>query len=196
MALVQESVDKVYEVPDTGNFIGTIIDVVDLKNVQTNFGVQDQTRVVWVLNKMDSEGKPFRAVSQVNSKMSRTAGKESKLYKLAEGVFGGEPPTPFDTESLMGRSNELVLVKGISKKSGKPFAEVKVIMPLKAGTPIPQAPQGFVRTKDKTGGQQRSATPQTVAPAQSSGATQVATAPVQPSVTQPAATTPKVDVAF
>jgi hypothetical protein len=53
---------------------------------------------------------------------------------------------------LIGRSNQLVVVKETAK-TGKVYANVKVILPLPAGAIPPQAPQGVVRSKHKTQGQ-------------------------------------------
>jgi hypothetical protein len=131
-------------VVDTDTFIGTVIDVVELKDVETQFGKQDQIRIVWVLDKNDSEGNPYRATTQVNDSVNERA----KLYKIVKRVFGHPPAAPFKPETLMGRSSQLVIVKEITNR-GKEFANVKVILPLPRGTTPPVAPKGFVRVKDR-----------------------------------------------
>ena len=89
----------------------------------------------------------------------------SNLYKIAEGVFGHEPPTPFDTESLIGRANELTLVK-----EGE-YVNIKVFLPLPDGAVAPKIPEGFVRDK----GEAR-------AKAQAAGNTTGSTQTAQPTV--------------
>jgi hypothetical protein len=136
---------KTFEKPNTGQFIGTIIDVVDLGKVKTMYGEKAKIRIVWVLDKNDSEGQPFRAIRQVNASVNE----KSTLYEIVKSILGMAPPVPFDTEVLIGRSNQLFIVTEKDEKTGKVFANVKIILPLPAGVTPPQAPAGFIRAKDK-----------------------------------------------
>lgn len=136
---------KNFENPSTGTFLGTIIDVVDLGKIQTQWGEKVKIRIVWVLDKNDSEGNPFRVMRQVSASMNEKAA----LYELVKGVLGTAPPVPFDDQTLLGRSNQLVIVKESDAKTGREFANVKVILPLPQGVVPPQAPAGFVRSKDR-----------------------------------------------
>ena len=177
--MIIENNQKDFEKPDTGTFLGTIIDVVDLGKVQTTFNGQVREkvkiRIVWVLDKTDSEGNPFRVMRQVNASMNEKAA----LYELVKGILGGAPPVPFDDETLIGRSNQLVIVKEPDLKTGKVYANVKVILPLPAGAIPPQAPQGFVRSKNKTQGQ---AVATSAAPVVATANTVASTPTAQPTV--------------
>jgi hypothetical protein len=138
---------------ETAEFDGTIIDVVELPNVKTKYGVKTQLRVVWVLGisdgsgkyAMDSEGNPFRVMREVNA----TIDEKSKLYEIVKGVLGTAPPVPFDSDILIGRSNKLFIEKGPDPKTGKVYANVKFITFLPAGHVPPPIPEGFVRAKDR-----------------------------------------------
>src|SRR4029077_11041335 len=146
--LIQDSSKNFEKIP-TGRYYGTIIDVVDLGKVKNSFGEEKtKVRVVWILNANDSQGVPFRAIRQVNATVAAQP-RKSNLYEICEGVFGTAPALPFDTETLIGRSNELVIMLEKDPNNGKEFSNVKVILPLPAGVIPPQAPQGFVRAKDK-----------------------------------------------
>ncbi|MDA4129153.1 MAG: hypothetical protein OK457_00125 [Thaumarchaeota archaeon] len=144
---------KDFEKPDTGEFNGTIVDIVDLGKVKSQYGEKVQLRVVWVLGTpdgsgkyaMDTEGNPFRVMRQVNASIDE----KSKLYEIAKGVLGTAPPIPFDPEILLGRSNKLFIEKGSDSKTGKVYANVKFITFLPAGHVPPPIPQGFVRSKDR-----------------------------------------------
>lgn len=137
---------KKYEQPDAGMFIGTIIDVVDLGIVQTTYGPKHKIRIVWVLDKNDSEGKPFGVISTYNAKMDE----RSSLYKDVAKIFDTPaPPVPFDSENLLGRTNRLYLKKTTNAVTGKVYTNVGDILPLALGQSGPQAPQGFIRVKDK-----------------------------------------------
>jgi hypothetical protein len=140
---------KEFEKPQTGRFNATIIDVIDLGIKVNKFNESKvRIRIVWVLDKNDSEGKPFRVAREVNATIA-TKPKKSSLYEIAEGVLGHAPSVPFDDESLIGRSNELTLVRETDPTSGKVYANIKAILPLAAGVVAPVAPQGFVRAKFK-----------------------------------------------
>lgn len=134
-----------FENPKSGAFIGIVADVAELYNVPGKFGPKNKVRIIWVLDAKDSQGKPFRVMEQVNASINEKA----RLYEIAKGVLGAPPAAKsFDTESLMGRANQLFIVveKG---EDGKEYAHVKGILPLPAGAVIPAVPTDFVRSKDK-----------------------------------------------
>ena len=133
-------------------------------------------RIIWVLDKLDSEGKPFRVMREVNASIADKP-KKSSLYEIVEGVFGRAPQVPFDDETLINRSNELTVVRETDPKTGKVYANIKAILPLPAGAVPPAIPQGFVRAKFRSQVQAQ-------APAQANPVAAVATQPVQ--TTQPA----------
>lgn len=140
---------KEFERPESGEFNGTIIDIIDLGKVKDQYGEKKKFRIVWVLGlpdgsgryALDSEGNPFRAIRQVNASIDE----KSKLYELAKSILGQAPPVPFDTEMLMGRSNRLFIEKTTDPRTNKTFANIKFITFLPAGQIAPVAPQGFVR---------------------------------------------------
>lgn len=172
---------KKFEVPESNTYVGVIADVIDLGKQKTAFGEKLQTRIVWLLNAKDSEGKPLNAIQQVAQSMHEKA----KLYGIVKDILQTVPPVPFETEDLIGKSRMLWIVK--EPKANKPsefFANIKAIMPLPAGTTPLAVPADYVRAKDKpaktygTQGTNNSAP----APAQA----QVSPAPTAP----PAATPP------
>jgi hypothetical protein len=182
-----------FEKPDQGLFNGTIIDVVELGPVTTIVpGVgpvtKNKMRIIWVLDKNDSTGKPF----QVQGTYTFSMNEKSLLFKTVQQVYAPQaPPTPFDSEYLMGRSNQLFLIKTANPKDANdPYVNVSGLLPLAPGVAAPQAPTGFIRTKDRPA--------KGTAPAQQAAGSTVATTPTaQPGVptasqSQPASN----DVAF
>ena len=137
---------KQFEKPDSGLFLGTIIDVIDLGLVPSKNPKFPESkvriRIVWVLDKMDSKGRPYRIVEQPTASLTDKP-KKSRLYEICEGVFGSAPPVPFDSELLIGRSNGLFITR-----EGE-FANIKGFMPLQPGQVPPTAPADFVRDKVK-----------------------------------------------
>lgn len=135
-----------FEKPATGEYIGVIADVVELYNVQTKFNkVVNMVRVVWILDKLDKEGNPLRAIRQVNASMNE----KSHLFDISRSVLGQPPALRFNTEELIGRANKLFIQKETNPNTGKVFSNVKAIMPLPYGAAVPRIPQNFVRAKDQ-----------------------------------------------
>ena len=205
MIITQSSKD--FENPETGRFNGTIVDVIDLGPKTNRFGESKvRLRIIWVLDKNDSEGNPFRVMRELNATVADKP-KKSNLYEIAEAVMGVPPAVGFDTEVLIGRSNELTIVRETQAATGKVYANIKVILPLPAGVVGPPIPQGFVRdtgqarAKNITNGAPAVAAANTQAPAQPTApAAPTAQAPVQPvpqatAAPQPA-TTKAADAAF
>lgn len=170
---------KKFEKPGAGIYLGRVIDVVELGSVASKnpqFAAQVRTRIVWVvrpvpgqgLPDVDSEGRPFRHMEQPPSKMTPpTKYQASRMYKLAEQVFGGADkiPAPFDDEFFMDRVNQLVLTT--NGPMGE-FRTIAAMMPVPANllALVPAVPQGFQRQKD------RPAQGQTTTAAQPSGVAQ------------------------
>ena len=135
---------KKYPVPDSGEFLGTIVDVVDLGIVHSpKWGDKAKIRIVWVLDRKDADGNPFRVQRTVNATVSSGPPKPSDLYNIVKDVTGQAPAVPFETEVLIGRSNKLFIIK-----EGE-YANIKGILPVPAGVVPPPIPAGFVRAKDK-----------------------------------------------
>jgi hypothetical protein len=156
-----------YENPKSGAYIGIVADVAELLNVPTRFGPKNKVRIIWILDQKDSTGKPYRVMEQVNASINEKA----RLYEIAKGVLGAPPATKsFDTESLMGKANQLFIVVERGE-DGKDYAHVKGILPLPQGATVPAVPADFVRSKDK-----KPFTPGQPAPAQANPAPVAATA--------------------
>ncbi len=138
---------KKFERAKAGIYLGTIIDVVELGEVKSNNprfpNPKVRTRIVWVLNANDSEGRALRYMEQPSSVMTPPGKyRASRMYEISAGVLG-TVPVPFDDEVLLHRSNQLVLMQ-----EGE-YVNLKAILPVPAGQTPPPVPQGFVRDKDK-----------------------------------------------
>ena len=180
--IIKQSEKKLFEQPDAGLFLGTIIDVIDLGLVKTNFNGQEREdqkiQVVWVLDKNDKEGRPFQVRSaplNANINMNPKSGKKSRLYELIEQVFQQPPTLEFESESFLGRSNQLFLVRETDPKDAtKVYTNIKGLLPLSPGQVGPKVPQGFVRAKDKKQGFVQSAPVQSASAASAAAPAQLA----------------------
>ena len=158
MAIIKQTERKEFEKPNAGLVPVTIIDVIDLGWVPTTFNnVQSETekiRVVWILGSKDSEGRPFRIISDFNKNinMNPKTGKKSRLYELIEQVFQAPPGKEFDDETLVGRSNRAFLAKETNAITGKIYTNIKGLLPLEVNDVPPVAPEDFVREMNKPNG--------------------------------------------
>ena len=147
---------KPFEKPRPGQFLGTIIDVVDLKDYPTSFGPKNKVRLVWVLGNidgtaaLDSEGNPFRVIEMLNASMNE----KSLLYKRISQIINAAPPLLTTSEQLsellLGRANVLFLVQTPNPKTqGDFYINIAGSSPLMPGMNPPRTPANFVRQKDK-----------------------------------------------
>ena len=153
MAILVTDNRREFEKPTSGAYLGVIADTVDLGVVSTKFGNKMKVRIVWLLGKpdgsgyaVDSEGNPFRVMSELNASMNE----KSDLFKLIRGVLGAAPPAgPYDVEQLIGKSNQLFIVLEKNADGTREYANIKGILPLPAGVAALTVPATFVRHKDK-----------------------------------------------
>jgi hypothetical protein len=174
MGTVVSDNSKKYEKAPSNDYIGVVIDIVDLGKVHTAFGDKPKVRIVWALNAKDSEGNPYRTIQQVVASMNQ----KSNLYKVVKDILGSDPPVPYDLDNLIGISKRLIIQTEPDKRTGELFSNIRVILPLAAGQQGLPIPQGFVRARDRQQGYQGSGS----APAQQS---QPAPAPVNLSAPTP-----------
>lgn len=148
--------NKVFERPQGGSYLGTIIDVVEMPQQPTKFGPKDKIRVLWVLSHingapyLDSEGHPFTVAGFYNA----TVSDNSNLTKALRQILMAQPPLLQNTSDLerllIGRSNQLFLTQEPDQnKPGQFLTFVAGIAPLPPGVTPPQAPAGFVRSVNK-----------------------------------------------
>ena len=152
MAMMAPESGKNFEKPKQGKHIGTVIDVVDLgivtpKNPNPAFpsAPTHRVQILWVLNTFDSEGKPLLYSEAPPFKVGEGGGKykPTRLYEIATGVYQGAIPRPFDVESLLGKSNELFIIKNGGR------TEIAGFLPVPPNVVPPQVPVGFVRKINK-----------------------------------------------
>lgn len=153
MALFAEESGKKFSKPATGKYVGTIIDIVDLglcasKNPNPQFPSEPVRRLQIVWNLVGTDGKQFEYSEAPPLKLGEGGGKykPTRLYTIATGVLQGPIPQPyatFDVETLLGRSNELFIVRTGDGNDAR--SEVAGFLPVPPNYPVPGVPTGFVR---------------------------------------------------
>jgi hypothetical protein len=142
--------DKKFEVCPEFKGRAVCVDVTPLKRYETPYGPKDKFKLVFEVDVLRADGsrpavwsKPFTP-----SRHERSA-----LASFLKDWAGGQPMANedwdgFDTEDLIGRSAEIVVIH--EHVDGETYANIKLIMPDRSGNPL--KPSGkFVRQKDRPG---------------------------------------------
>jgi hypothetical protein len=153
---------KVFYKPEAGTYLGTIIDVVEKPGVQTQYGLKNKVLILWVLSHLngapylDPEGQPFQLAAYITASINEKSTQPlfRNLYQIIASILGGQPPLITNTaqleQLLLGRSNVIMATKTPNPAKANDFFVNPVgILPLQAGQTPPQAPQGFIRSKDR-----------------------------------------------
>ena len=135
-----------------GKFIARIIDVENLGvKASSNplYKPVNKTAIYWVLNAVDkysTTGELRTHREEMPTKMTpQTKFKPSRMYEIAEQVFGGAQniPMPFDDEFFIGRCNEVILIP-----NGE-FLKAAAFLPVPAGVTPPAVPATYVRRRNR-----------------------------------------------
>ena len=150
---------KKFEKPDAGMFLGTLIDLVEMPNVQTQYGVKNKVRLHWVLAQLngslvlDKEGKPMEVVGIYNASVSEKSELTKRVKQILNGPFPlitGADGTEQLAQLLIGRSNVLLLAKVDNPKDpNDPYTNVEGIAPVMPGSTPPAIPTGYIRHKNR-----------------------------------------------
>ena len=145
-----------FEKPAPGMYLGTAVDLVEMPNVQTAYGLKNKVRIHWVLAQLNGQlyiGKDGLPVEAVGIWTANMGGKAELPKRLAQ-ILGQAPPLLTSTEQLeqlvIGRSNILVLVANPNPKDpNDPYINVDGIGPIQAGMQAPAIPANYVRFKNR-----------------------------------------------
>jgi|SRR5579859_337336 len=154
---------KVFYNPEAGTYLGTIIDLIEKPQVQTQYGLKNKILIKWVITQMngqpylDPEGQPFQVAAYVTATLNERSTQPlfRNLYKIISGVLNGQQvPLIVSTDQLeqllLNRSNTLMVMREPNPaKANEFFVNVVGILPLPVGAPAPQIPAGFIRSKNK-----------------------------------------------
>lgn len=143
--IVSEPDQKDWELPEDGQYIGVIADVIDLGLVKTGFGEKRKVQIKWLLDAADGEGKQF----QVSVFHNASLHKDANLRKCLKSILGADVSGEFDLEEILGINNQLVIEQ--NTKDDKTYANVIAILKVPKGSPRLEIPADFVRKSEKDG---------------------------------------------
>jgi len=159
--VVSEPDQKDWELPEDGQYRAVIVDVIDLGEVQTGFGVKPKVQIKWMLDAFNSEGFPFYASSFYTASLHEKA----NLRKALKSILGADVSGQFDLEELLGINNQLVIQQNTPAGGEKTYANIVAILKAPKGKRL-EIPADFVRKSEKDaenkkqGGQKKPAQPQ------------------------------------
>lgn len=123
------------------------VDVTPLKKQPSQYGERDVFKVVFEVDQPREDGSRFCAWSR---NFTPTLNEKATFRKFLRGWFGRDLSEAeledFDTETLIGKSAQLVVVH--EHKDGSTYANIAACTPFKSGEPL--VPCGkYVRLKDR-----------------------------------------------
>lgn len=151
-----------------GTHIGVCVDVIDLGEVKGSFGPRHLIRLVWEIDKLNSDAQPPRP-HQVMRTFGATLSAKGDLRpfleswrgrkfekaeiegkKLADGTFEG-----FDVERLLGACCQMNVIHEPSADNTKVYANISAIMPLTGGMAKLEPSGKYIRTINRKAGDGR-----------------------------------------
>lgn len=144
MAVIVNQNSNTYAIPEEGQYLGVVADVIDLGPVTTQFGTKEKVQIVWLLDAYDEEGNQFRVSAFYNKSLHEKASLTRDIKKIA----GVTPSGQFDVESLLGLNSSLVIEH--NESDGKTYANITAILKAPKGKVL-GIPDDFERKIDRDG---------------------------------------------
>jgi len=142
-----------FEPAPVGVWQAVCVDVVDLGMVETTWQGETKTkhmlRVVWQLEEAMENGKPFIVASRYTASLHEKARLRADLEAWRGRAFTEAELAGFDVESVIGANCLINVTHRASEKTGKTFANVASIMPLRKGMEKLTG-RDYVRVCDRT----------------------------------------------
>jgi hypothetical protein len=143
MPLIVSTTPKQYELPDEGEHLAVLADVIDLGEVDTQYGKRDRVRKIWLVDQRDKEGK----LIAVAHSYTKSLHEKSSLRKAIKAILGRDPGNSMDLETLLGTNMRLVIEH--REYDDRTFAAIAVMLRPRKGDPVLRVPGDFVRAKDR-----------------------------------------------
>ena len=124
------------------------VDVVDLGDQQTQFGIKHQVRLIWQVDETNpDDGKRFRVQKKYTLSLNEKANLRKDLECWRGCKFNAQELEGFDLERLLAVNCQLQIIHNLTDE-GKTYANIQAIIAAAKGIPK-IAPEGYVREKDR-----------------------------------------------
>lgn len=153
MAITVQTKRPTFKLAPTGVFSAVLVDVINLGEVDTGFGLKPLVELVFQIDEVDPDGDFGRFI--VSQRYNNSFNEKASLTPVAEALLGRvireseryPGPDAFDLESLLGCACQIEIGTHESKKGGV-FNHISKAMPLARGQQ-PFIPDGYVRRRDR-----------------------------------------------
>lgn len=136
-----------YEPHPEGQYAARCVDVVTMYGVETQWGTKNMIRAVFVTDAEREGGKAWFISRRFNATIHPKSTLGQFLVNWRGRAFTKEELHAFDEESLVGAP--ALLTVGRREKDGEVYDQLLSAIRLPKGYTAPNAPNGFVRHKDK-----------------------------------------------
>lgn len=112
-------------------------------------GIQDKTRLVWEINRINKEsGRPYQVSQKYTASLHEKANLRKHLEAWRGRKFTENEIKEFELENLLGANCQLQVVHNIGS-DGITYANVQAVVPLAKGMTKMHVSPDFVRKKDR-----------------------------------------------
>jgi len=137
---------KKFEIPTEGEHLAVLADVVDLGEVETNYGRKDQVQFRWLVEQKGKDGKPLAVRQRPHNKSMH---EKASLRHDIKRILGADPGDTFDVDTLLGVNANLTIEH--YTRDGNTYANITDIRRPVNGDGLLKIPDDFKRddgTKD------------------------------------------------
>ncbi len=136
-----------YEPHPEGQYAARCVDVVTMYGVETQWGIKNMLRLVFITDAEREGGKAWFISRRFNATIHQKSTLGQFLVNWRGRAFTKDELHAFDEESLVGAGAYLTI--GRREKDGEVYDQLMSAVKLPKGYAAPKAPDGFVRHKDK-----------------------------------------------
>lgn len=131
-----------------GTHRAVCVDVVDLGQVETQYGTKPMLRLVWEIEERMDDGRPFIVSKRYTQSLNEKATLRHDLESWRGKPLTGDELAGFDTEKLIG-APALVNVMHRNGEAGKVWSNVTGIMPIPRTLGPIKASGSYTRVQDR-----------------------------------------------
>ena len=157
MALLVKDSKKEYTAAPEGLHSAVCVDVVDLGEMETQWGAKHKIEIRWVLEVLDEDGRPQNDPKtgkpfMVTQRYTASLAEKSKLRPMLEAwrgrKFSKEELEGFDVEKLVGVNCQLQVVHNIVSDGGV-YSNVQAVVPAARGGIKLRVPTDYIRVAER-----------------------------------------------
>lgn len=133
-----------------GLYQAVCVDVVDLGQVKTPWGLQNKVQIRWMLNIKDPKTeRNYMVLRQFKLSLHKEAGLSKILESWRGRKFTKEERAGFDVEKLIGANCQIQVVHNVTDEAV--YANVQTIVPINSTMVKMQVGDEYIRVKDRDG---------------------------------------------